>query len=187
MTNDAAGPPLPDQRQALEVNGWTILVHPLFIEQVTALIEEVALRRRKDPAGYKGKNCTKRLAAIIDLAFRDISQDPTRTAYAQGSTLGNDYRHWFRAKFFQQYRLFFRYDLASRIIIYGWVNDERTKRAYGSKTDAYAVFRDMLESGHPPDDMAALKAACEDDAKRRHKTGEPSFQDIVMGARQQVE
>lgn len=32
-----------------------------------------------------------------------------------------------------------------------WVNDEKNKRAYGSKTDAYRVFEKMLNSGHPPD------------------------------------
>jgi toxin YhaV len=64
--------------------------------------------------------------------------------------LGDDHKHWFRAKFFQQYRLFFRFDSASKIIVYAWVNDEKNKRAYGSKTDAYRVFEKMLNSGHPP-------------------------------------
>ena len=50
-------------------------------------------------------------------------------------TLGDAYRHWFRAKFFQQYRLFFRYHAASRIIVYAWVNDEDTRRAYESADD----------------------------------------------------
>lgn len=48
--------------------------------------------------------------------------------------------HWFRAKFFQQYRLFFCYHQASKIIVYAWVNIEATLRAYDSKTDAYQVF-----------------------------------------------
>nr|WP_232465207.1 type II toxin-antitoxin system YhaV family toxin [Oleiphilus messinensis] len=32
------------------------------------------------------------------------------------------------------------------------MNDEKTKRAYDSKTDAYRVFEKMLSSGRPPDD-----------------------------------
>ena len=64
---------------------------------------------RKDPQNYQNKNATKRLAAIAKLASDVIPQDPTRKDYRQGTTLGNDYKHWFRAKFFQQYRLFFRY------------------------------------------------------------------------------
>jgi len=65
-------------------------------------------------------------------------------------------RAWFRAKFFQQYRLFFRYHRESRIIIYAWVNDEDTKRAYESGSDAYRTFRRMLKSGNPPDEWEQL-------------------------------
>ena len=35
-------------------------------------------------------------------------------------------------------------------------------RAYGSRTDAYATFRGMLDDGRPPDDFdALLKEAAE--------------------------
>ncbi|MBI3178724.1 MAG: type II toxin-antitoxin system YhaV family toxin, partial [Deltaproteobacteria bacterium] len=74
----------------------------------------------------------------------------------QGSTLGPAYKHWLRAKFFQQYRLFFRYHKASKAIVYAWVNDEDTKRAYDSPDDAYRVFRAMLQGGNPPDSWDAL-------------------------------
>jgi toxin YhaV len=70
--------------------------------------------------------------------------------------LGDEYKHWFRAKFFQQYRLFFRYHQQGKIIVYAWVNDENTKRAYQTKTDAYRVFQKMLKSGNPPDDWNDL-------------------------------
>ncbi len=43
-----------------------------------------------------------------------------------------------------------------------WVNDEKTKRAYGSRTDAYAVFARMLKNGHPPDDWAGPRCRIED-------------------------
>ena len=74
----------------------------------------------------------------------------------RGGTLGDDRKHWFRAKFFQQYRLFFRYHAGVKMIVYAWVNDDDTKRAYESSDDAYRVFRKMLESGHPPDDWNQL-------------------------------
>ena len=74
--------------------------------------------------------------------------------------LGDEHKHWFRAKFFQQYRLFFRYHAASRVIVYAWVNDNYTKRAYDSSSDAYLVFRKMLVSGYPPDDWDQLLAEC---------------------------
>lgn len=138
--------------QTLIINGWCIYGHPLLISQVEELTEQVEHLRQKYPQDYHQKNATKRLAAINKLAFEIIPQDPTRPEYRQGNTLGSGYKHWFRAKFFQQYRLFFRYHQQQKIIVYAWVNDEKSKRAYESKTDAYRVFKKMLEDGNPPDD-----------------------------------
>ena len=90
-----------------------------------------------------------------------IPADPTRSEYRQGDTLGPENRHWFRAKFGgQRFRLFFRYDSKTKVIIYAWVNDSDTLRTCGNKNDAYAVFRKMLASGNPPNDREApLKAS----------------------------
>ncbi|WP_338052569.1 type II toxin-antitoxin system YhaV family toxin [Rhodocyclus purpureus] len=55
-------------------------------------------------------------------------------------------------------RLFFRYHAPSKVIVFAWVNDDASKRAYESSDDAYRVFRKMLESGHPPDDWNELLA-----------------------------
>jgi len=140
----------------LIVNGWTIFAHPLFLAQIEALTRQVEVFKQKDPAGYTKKNASKRLAAITKLAFEVIPQDPTRPDYRQGNTLGDDHKHWFRAKFFQQYCLFFRYHAPSKVIVFAWVNGEDTKRAYESSDNAYRVFRKMLESGHPPDDWNQL-------------------------------
>jgi toxin YhaV len=140
----------------LVINGWNIFVHPLFLQQFEELTTEVEQLRQKYPKDCQKKNAAKRLGAIAKLAFEVIPQDPTRSEYRQGNILGASYKHWFRAKFFQQYRLFFRYHLESKIIIFAWVNDERSKRAYESNTDAYRVFRKMLEGGYPPDDWDAL-------------------------------
>lgn len=150
----------------LVINGWTIFAHPLFLDQVENLIRQVDALKRKDPAGYQKKNATKRLAAIAKLAFEVIPQEPGRGEYRQGDTLGEDHKHWFRAKFFQQYRLFFRYHDASKVIVYAWVNDEGTKRAFESSDDAYRVFRKMLESGHPPDDWTSLLAEAREHSGR---------------------
>lgn len=144
------------ENQPSTVNGWRIFAHPLFISQVEELLIKVKRLRQKYPQDYQKKNATKRLAAINKLAFEIIPQDPTRKEYRQGNTLGDEYKHWFRAKFFQRYRLFFRYHQQQKIIVYVWVNDEKSKRAYESKTDAYRVFKKMLENGNPPDDWGML-------------------------------
>ncbi|MGH8141881.1 MAG: type II toxin-antitoxin system YhaV family toxin [Steroidobacteraceae bacterium] len=110
-------------------NGWTIFAHPLFLEQLEALILQVEALKQKDPRGFAQKNATKRLAAIAKLVFESIPRDPTAAEFRQGDTLGPKYTHWFRAKLFMQYRLFFRFHAESKIIALGWMNDEDTKRA----------------------------------------------------------
>lgn len=150
----------------LVVNGWTIFSHPLFLEQIEGLTQQVETLKKKNPTGYTQKNASKRLVAIARLVFDVIPQDPSRPEYRQGSTLGEGHKHWFRAKFFQQYRLFFRYHAQAKVIVFAWVNDEGTKRAYESSDDAYRVFRKMLESGHPPDDWAQLLAEARSAAPR---------------------
>lgn len=151
------------------INGWNILAHPLFLQQLEELQKQVDDLRQKYPADYHKKNATKRLAAIVKLAFDVIPQDPGHSNYRQGTTLGDSYKHWFRAKFFQQYRLFFRYHQESKIIVFVWVNDESSKRAYESKTDAYRVFKKMLESGYPPDDWNDLLEETKNEIKRLEK------------------
>lgn len=150
----------------LVVNGWTLFAHPLFLDQLEALTAQVEALKRKDPVGYAKKNAAKRLAAIAKLAFEVIPQDPARPEYRQGTTLGDKHKHWFRAKFFQQYRLFFRFHAQVRVIVFAWVNDEDTKRAYESVDDAYRVFRRMLDSGHPPSDRDQLLAEARAESQR---------------------
>jgi toxin YhaV len=98
---------------------WTLFAHPLFLRQLEALAEQVQALKARDPVGYTKKNATKRLAAIYKLAFEVIPQDPTRAEFRQGNALGEAHKHWFRAKFFQQYRLFFRYHAQAKVIVLG--------------------------------------------------------------------
>lgn len=150
----------------LVVNGWSLFAHPIFLDQLDALTAQVEALKRRDPAGYVKKNATKRLAAIAKLAFEVIPQDPSRPEYRQGNTLGDEHKHWFRAKFFQQYRLFFRFHAQAKVLVYAWVNDADTKRAYESADDAYRVFRTMLDSDHPPSDWGQLLAEARAESQR---------------------
>jgi toxin YhaV len=68
--------------------------------------------------------------------------------------------------FLQQYRLLFRYHSESRIIIYAWVNDEDTRRAYERDSDADRTFRRMLKGGNPPDDWNELLGHAKTQNKR---------------------
>jgi toxin YhaV len=151
------------------INGWTVLAHPLLLDQLDRLTASVEALRRKDPEGYRESANAKLLAALMSLMFEKIPQEPTSSAYVQGKTLGPARRHWFRAKFGSgRFRLFFRYSSRSKVLIFAWVNDENTLRTYGSKTDAYAVFKAMLNDGNPPDDWEELlKAVSGDKAEKR--------------------
>ncbi len=138
------------------VNGWALYAHPEFLRQLETLLACVAEDRRRRPDDWKSRNAFKRLAAIARLAFEAIPSDPAGTQFRLGNTLGDGHRHWRRAKFFQQYRLFFRFDASVGVVVLAWVNDEGSLRAYGSTDDAYAVFRARLDRGRPPDDWGSL-------------------------------
>ena len=141
------------------VNGWTLYAHPLFLDQLERLTNTVERAAKKNPTGFAVSADAKLLAAMRKLMFEVIPIDPTRPEFRQGGTLGSDRKHWFRAKFGGgRFRLFFRYSTSAKIIIFAWVNDRDTLRTYGAKSDAYAVFKAMLDKGNPPEDWAVLMA-----------------------------
>lgn len=156
------------------IHGWTVYGHPAFVDASETLVAEVAALQAAEPTTYRQSKEAKRLFAIYKLAFDTIPQDPTDPKYRLGKTLGESHKHWFRAKFYQQYRLFFRFNLQTKIIILGWVNDDDTLRAYGSKTDAYAVFGKRLKAGTPPDDWDSLLAAARDASDRFNALAPPA-------------
>ena len=142
------------------INGWTLYSHPLFLDQLERLTAAVEKSHSKDPKSYKSSANAKLLAQLKRLTFATIPLDPARPEFRQGGTLGASRKHWFRAKFGSgRFRLFFRYSLSGKIIVYAWVNDGDTLRTYGSKRDAYAVFKSILDKGNPPEDWDALLAA----------------------------
>lgn len=154
------------------VQGWELFAHPLLLDQLDKLVAAVERARARKPKAYQSEANAKLLAALRRLIFEVVPEDPARAEYRQGTTLGADRKHWFRAKFGGgRFRLFFRYDSKSRIIVYAWVNDETTLRTYGAKTDAYAVFRGMLDKDTPPDSWDALLKAASNQAAVQRLTG----------------
>jgi toxin YhaV len=141
----------------ITINGWTLYAHPLFTDQLHRLTAAVEKAKRKDPKTYQSTANAKLLAQLHRLAFETIPVDPARPEFRQGGTLGQSRKHWFRAKFGGgRFRLFFRYSSSAKIIVYAWVNDSETLRTYGAKSDAYAVFKAMLDKGNPPEDWDDL-------------------------------
>jgi len=140
----------------MEVNGWRLFQYVLFENQLNKLTEAVGQLSISQPDTYKEHPKTNLLATIHRYVMESIPRNPNAPEFRQGDTLGPDNRHWFRAKFHQRYRLFFRFSTKDRVIVYAWVNDEFTLRKAGSKTDAYAVFKSMLTAGDPPRTLEAL-------------------------------
>ena len=134
------------------VNGWHIFEHAEFARQRDRLTQRVEALRKRDPDACRQSGDAKLLAAIAKLTLDIIPADPGAAQFRQGGTLGDKRKHWFRAKFGNgRYRLFYQFNSRAKVIIYAWVNDDETRRTYGAKSDAYAVFKKMLDSGNPPD------------------------------------
>jgi toxin YhaV len=149
----------------LERHGWRLAGHPLLLDQLDRLIIAAERARQSDPAGWQRNANVKLLATLRDLMLDRAPRDPLAAEFRQGNTLGPAHRHWFRAKFgANRFRLFFRADSASRVVVYAWVSDRDTLRKAGAATDPYAVFAGMLAHGNPPDDRSRLLAAVQDPA-----------------------
>ena len=146
----------------IERYGWTLLFHECLINQLQRLQAAASRAEALDPDGFRSNANVKLLDALAKLIFDAVPSDPSRDEYRQGNTMGPSLRHWRRAKIGRRFRLFFRFDSKSKIIIYAWVNDVNTLRSSGAKNDPYFVFQNMLKSGNPPSDWDALVLASKD-------------------------
>ncbi|MDM0070988.1 type II toxin-antitoxin system YhaV family toxin [Variovorax sp. J31P207] len=153
----------------MQRNGWALLFHEGVIAQLRKLHAAAQRAERNDLQGFESNANVKLFRALSQLIMDIVPSDPSRDEFRQGNTLGPAYRHWRRAKIGRRFRLFFRYDSRAKAIVYAWVNDEQTLRSAGGHSDPYAVFQKMLVRGNPPDDWAALLAAC----KRDWSTDDP--------------
>ena len=138
------------------VNGWRLFAHPLFTRQLERLVSQVEALAVQTPETFKNHAATKLLATIKRYILEIIPADPNAAEFRQGNTLGPDNRHWFRAKFHDRYRLFYRFSSQDKVIIYAWVNEQDSSRKAGAKTDPYTIFQSMLAAGDPPSSMAQL-------------------------------
>ena len=137
---------------------WLLLGHIEFLNQLEKYREANRVIKQKiGPDSIHSKQA-QQLRALTLATWTHVPSNPGNSEFRLGNSLGKDHTHWFRAKFLQQFRVFFRYSTKSEIIAYGWVNDSSTLREYGSPTDAYAVFKKMLESGKVPNNWDELVA-----------------------------
>ena len=140
----------------MKVNGWTLYWHPAFKEQFDKLLSAVQAIKDNRLHELNTNDRAKLLKRVLEIIVEEIRKVPNHANFAQGNTLGEANRHWRRAKFLQRFRLFFRFSSTAKIIIYAWVNDEKTLRQAGAKTDVYEVFENRLKKADPPTDWDDL-------------------------------
>jgi toxin YhaV len=154
VTPRRKSPPAEIDSATLVINGWTVLVWPEFGERWIALITAVARRRVDDPGGWAKSPEARMLRALVEIIQDRIARDPNSKDYRLKDSL----RAWRRAKFLGRFRLFYRFDSVTRIVILTWLNDLKSLRKEGARTDPYVVFAGLLERGEIPADWDSLKA-----------------------------
>ena len=137
---------------------WSLLFHRCALEQLERLKAASDKAVASNPRDAPMNANVKLYAALAKLMLETIPSDPARDEYRQGNTMGPDFRHWRRAKIGRRFRLFFRYDSRTKVIVYAWVNDEKTLRSAGAGNDPYTVFQKMLSRGNPADDWSKLES-----------------------------
>lgn len=155
-------PAPPSSRPALGAQrlGWHIVCHPSFTEPLLSLADAVHKLRRQGGAEWQSNPKAKLLKRVLEIILQEIPANPAPPQYEQGNTIDPDARGWRRAKFLGRFRLFYRFDIASRVIVYAWVNDENTLPKAGAASDPYAIFPKMLIDGNPPNGFDRLIDAC---------------------------
>ena len=104
-------------------HGWTLLFHECLSEQLQKLETAVSRVQTQDPEGFESNANVKLFNALSQLILETVPSDPNREEYRQGNTMGAAFRHWRRAKIGGRFRLFFRFDSKTRMIVFTWVND----------------------------------------------------------------
>lgn len=137
-------------------NGWKIYFFSAFWEIYNNLTREAESVKEAQPLLFASHPKARLLKRIQEIIFDEIPADPGHARYNLGNTLGAENRHWRRVKFLNRFRLFFRYHGPRKIIVYAWVNDEKSPRREGSRKDPYAIFQKRLTQGDPPNDWDDL-------------------------------
>jgi toxin YhaV len=100
-------------------HGWTLLFHACIAKQISRLQRAIHRVEKDGPAPHNSN--VKLFHAVSTLIFDNIPTEPDHARFRIGNTLGKKYSNWRRAKIGRRFRLFFRYDSATKIIIYAWL------------------------------------------------------------------
>ena len=126
-------------------------LYHILHERLKFLATRVVFLRKRQPETYRQHTHTKLLLAVWKVINESLVA-PDSPRYFLGNTLGQQHRNWRRCKegLPPRYRLFFRFSSEQSVCVYAWLNDEKTLRKEGSKSDVYTEFKRYLESGEIP-------------------------------------
>lgn len=139
---------------------WEVHYGHLFLASFRALRCELEILKQKNPDKLMGHPKVKLYRCLVKV-LQEIKNDPKQPQYHLGNTLGVEHRDWKRAKngLPSRYRLFFKYFSSPEYDIFiAWLNDEKTLRKEGAKSDCYKVFQQLLEGQKIPSNQDDLIA-----------------------------
>ena len=158
----------------LEINGWTLLYHPVFGQRYNALRAEARrLKRRLTPEKFRQHPTVKLAAAVHRLLTDIVPRDPNAPQF----WLKDDLARFRRAKGHglpPRYRLFWVFSQSTRTIIFLYLNDDVTLRKEGASTDPYRVFAELVSRGEIGDDYEANRSAWEQSQMSGARSRNPS-------------
>jgi toxin YhaV len=137
---------------------WNKLWLPIFEVRYLDILSLVKKSIKEDPDNFYNKKIYKFWECVTNTLENHIFISPSSEEFLLGNTLGKDNRSWKRAKkgLPSRYRLFFKYSSTENTIVIAWLNDDKTLRKDGSKSDVYAIFKKKLDSGKVPSNLAEL-------------------------------
>ena len=118
-------------------HGWEIWFGELFDARWRALREQVKhLKATLDAKAFQAHPDAKRFAALVNIVHEVVPSDPAAPQFLLGNTLGAEHRGWRRVKgngLPERMRLFFKFSVARKVIVFAWLNDQRSLRKPGGK------------------------------------------------------
>ncbi|PCJ17478.1 MAG: hypothetical protein COB02_13745 [Candidatus Cloacimonadota bacterium] len=127
---------------------WDLYIHTFLLKRVEELKSQVIkVKLKSDKQSFEKHPSVKLLKSISCLMKTEIPLNPNNKNYFLGNTLGKENSSFRRAKkgLPERYRLFFKFFSEKKSIFYLWLNDEKSLRRSGHKTDVYNIFSKLIK------------------------------------------
>lgn len=131
----------------MNINGWTILFHPLFNDQWQQLLHQVKSLRSRLPIEDFVRHPQVKLFKALTVGIEEkIPNDPLASYFALRKPL-DKYSRLKKMGLPNRYRLFFKVFPQQKAIVILWLGFPRKE---GDKKDCYRVFAKMVKKGQFP-------------------------------------